>query len=125
MIAAVKVEALVTAIAALVAAIGGVVGALRIGRTRRALEGQLDPHNAKSVGDTIHEVAQTVQYVADVQHQHTRTLDAHGQLIEDVRKRVGNVETKLDGHIEERKTFEPLIGWVKRQMAGSSAQKEE
>ncbi|MGQ0668073.1 MAG: hypothetical protein ACT4PO_00095 [Actinomycetota bacterium] len=98
-------DALTAAISAVVvAAISAaamVITTVRGGRVRRAIDRQLDTHNAKTAGDTIHDVAQTIEAVAAVQHLHTRTLAAHGEVIDDIRERTSRVESKLDGHMAE------------------------
>ncbi|MGQ0669540.1 MAG: hypothetical protein ACT4PO_07695 [Actinomycetota bacterium] len=106
-------DAFVAAVAAVVVALIGAFGLVLSARMHHAF----DTHNAKTPGATIHDAAQTIEAVAAVQHLHTRTLAAHGEVIDDIRERTGRVESKLDGHMEERKTFEPLISWVKDEMA--------
>lgn len=86
----------------LVAAIGGVatviVGVLNYAsgkRGRASIERHVDTGNAKPAGETLHDVAQTVEAISGQVHVNTAQLATNAEELEQVNSELGRVNSRL------------------------------
>jgi peptidoglycan hydrolase CwlO-like protein len=107
-------------VAMIVAAVPATIGAVSSIRARRDSR----PRNGKTLGETIHDSAQTVEIVQAQQHAIVGEFEqVHGRLgrieekVDRVDGRVDRVDTKLDKHLTDvGEGSGKLADWARRKM---------
>jgi hypothetical protein len=115
----------VVAVPAIIAAMAAVWSAVLTRRNReevRANAERLDTGNGRSIGETVHDMAQTVEIQSALQHTNTRELlDVAGMTVRSS-ERLRELDVLLAEHIADSQAVHDEL---RRYLAGQQAKEDE
>jgi len=92
-------------------------------KTQTRIADQLQPSNGSTLAQTVESIERTGEITQGRVHDISKRVDAQGREVAEIRHHQKGIEAnligigdKLEEHMEERTTFEPLIGWVRKRM---------